>query len=158
VVRASNSKTQTVSYDWAGLRLGGQGPGPSIRTIEWIDLRITGLYRRSTGAYSILQVSTFLTGLFGCCFCFAYCHQRRYSFACTLALPTLFVLTIVHSDGTSILSLHSNSYNRLDRLIFLKVSLNHILSSSYKVVFLISICYNCKLRLVIKFKYSICFI
>ena len=49
-----------------------------------------------------------------------------------------------------------DSYNRLDRLIFLGVSPNCTLSSSYKVIPLVLSHCNCRLRLVVAFKYSIC--
>jgi hypothetical protein len=51
-------------------------------------------------------------GLFGCYFCFVYCYQRRYSIALYAGLTYSIVLTIVHSDGTSILTLYTNKVSR----------------------------------------------
>jgi hypothetical protein len=101
-VAARNSRT-TVCYDWIGLRLGSQGLGQSI----WIDLRTTRLYGRFTDTSWILRISFFFAGLFGCCFCFAYCNRIRYSFACTLAL--LYCLDDRAHRRHTIISLHNST-------------------------------------------------
>jgi hypothetical protein len=77
---------------------------------EWIDLRTTGLYGRFMGAYLILQVSSLFTGLFGCCLCFCLLPPAT-PFLCPYASLTYSIfLTIVHTDGTSILSSTMASY------------------------------------------------
>jgi hypothetical protein len=91
----------TVDYDWIRLRLGGQGPEQSIRTTEWIDLWTTRFSGRFMDISWILRIRLSLQVVFGRCLCFAYC-------LCLYAgLTYSIVLTIVHFDGTSILSLYN---------------------------------------------------
>jgi hypothetical protein len=66
---------------------------------RWINRQID---RLRLGGQGPLWIRSSLQVVFGCCLCFAYC-------LCLYASLTYsIVLTIVHSDGTSILSLHTN--------------------------------------------------
>jgi hypothetical protein len=114
---------QTVDYDWIRLRLGGQGPGQSIRMTEWIDLWTTRFSGRFGDISWILRIRLSLQVVFGCCLCFAYC-------LCLYAgLTYSIVLTIVHFDGTSILSLHTINQKSDYAKILLYISYNHLIKS-----------------------------
>jgi hypothetical protein len=65
----------------------------------------TGWILRTSGKVFYIRTNTasFHTFVFG--FCLRSCYRPTTLWACTLGYPT--VLTVVHCDGTSILSLHN---------------------------------------------------
>jgi hypothetical protein len=75
---------------------------------RWINRQID---RLRLGGQGPLQIRLSLQVVFGCCLCFAYC-------LCLYAGLTYFiVLTIVHSDSTSTLSLHTISQIKLLKIV-----------------------------------------
>jgi hypothetical protein len=88
----------------AGLRLGGQSLGLSLRTIEWIDLQTVRPYRCFTDTIEF-------TGVLYKSFCvLSLLLLLATLFLCPYAGPTYsIIMTIVQTDGTSTLSLHNNN-------------------------------------------------
>jgi len=92
--------------------LGGQSQGQSLRTANWISIKISRLLRVFYGRYGYFArfTDTFGDSLRVSFFGFAAIADRTYPHC----LAYITVLTIVNLDGTSALSLHNSSPDSRD--------------------------------------------